>query len=92
MVIPSADNRVCTFVCCLDAASCRGDTGGWVMPGLVSGDFLCMSSHYLIVPRVSSGFPRGLECKVSICNAEDLGSIPEPGGSPGEGSSLGSWS
>ena len=31
------------------------------------------------------GFPGGSEVKVSACNAGDLGSIPGPGGSPGEG-------
>ena len=31
------------------------------------------------------GFPGGLEGKVSAHNAGDLGSIPESGGSPGEG-------
>ena len=30
-------------------------------------------------------FPRGSEVKVSACNAEDLGSIPGSGRSPGEG-------
>ena len=31
------------------------------------------------------GFPGGSEGKVSACNAGDLGSIPGPGRSPGEG-------
>ena len=31
------------------------------------------------------GFPGGSEVKVSACNAEDLGSIPVSGRSPGEG-------
>ena len=31
------------------------------------------------------GFPGGSEVKVSACNAEDLGSIPGSGRSPGEG-------
>ena len=31
----------------------QGATGGWVMQGLISG-FLCVSSHYLILPMVSS--------------------------------------
>ena len=30
-------------------------------------------------------FPGGSEVKVSACNAEDLGSIPGSGRSPGEG-------
>ena len=37
--------------------------------------------------RVSSvGSPGGSEGKASACNAGDLGSIPESGRSPGEGS------
>ena len=32
------------------------------------------------------GFPHGLEGKASACNAGDLGSIPESGRSPREGS------
>ena len=31
------------------------------------------------------GFPAGSVSKKSACNAGDLGSIPELGGSPGEG-------
>ena len=31
------------------------------------------------------GFPGGSELKASACNAGDLGSIPGPGRSPGEG-------
>ena len=31
------------------------------------------------------GFPDGSDGKVSACKAEDLGSIPESGRSPGEG-------
>ena len=31
------------------------------------------------------GFLGGLACKESICNVEDLGSIPELGRSPGKG-------
>ena len=34
---------------------------------------------------VHVGFPGGSEVKVSACNAEDLGSIPGSGRSPGEG-------
>ena len=50
----SADDWIYIFVCCLDEASCTGYTGGWVMLGLVSSDFLRVSFHYLILPRVSS--------------------------------------
>ena len=31
------------------------------------------------------GFPGGSECKESACNAQDEGSTPGPGRSPGEG-------
>ena len=33
----------------------------------------------------SRGFPGGSDGKASACNAGDLGSIPGPGRSPGEG-------
>ena len=35
--------------------------------------------------RILYSFPGGSEVKVSSCNVGDLGSIPEPGRSPGEG-------
>ena len=31
------------------------------------------------------GFPGGSNCKESVCNTGDLGSIPRSGRSPGEG-------
>ena len=34
----------------------QGATGGWVMQVLYSSGFLCVSSHYLIPPKVSSGW------------------------------------
>ena len=34
---------------------------------------------------VVMGFPGGLDSKESACNAEDAGSIPRSGKSPGEG-------
>ena len=37
------------------------------------------------------GFPGGSEVKVSACNAEDLGSIPGLGISPGEGNGNPLW-
>ena len=57
MVILSADDMVCIFVCCLDEASCTGCYrclgDAWVMLGLVFKWFpLC--EFYLILPRVSS--------------------------------------
>ena len=52
-VVLSADDRVC--VCALLAAWMRspaqGVAGPWVSR---SRGFLCVSSHYLILPRVSS--------------------------------------
>ena len=44
------------FVCCLDEVSCtsRCAACGWVMPGLYSSGLLCVSSHYLILPKVNS--------------------------------------
>ena len=33
----------------------------------------------------TKGFPGGSEVKASACNERDLGSIPGPGRSPGEG-------
>ena len=35
--------------------------------------------------RTIWGFPRGSDGKESVCDAEDLGSIPGSGRSPGEG-------
>ena len=56
MVILCADDWVCIFV--LFAVQMRrpaqGATGGWVMLGLDSSGFLDVSSHYLILPMVSS--------------------------------------
>ena len=46
-------------------------------------------SLYLSFPGDSDGsdFPGGSDGKASAYNAGDLGSIPGPGGSPGEGNS-----
>ena len=56
MVLLSADDWVCTFVLFVVwmRHPAQGATGGWVVLGLVLSDFLCVSSHYLIIPRVSS--------------------------------------
>ena len=35
--------------------------------------------------ELTRGFPGGLDSKESACNAEDAGSIPRLGKSPGEG-------
>ena len=63
----------------------EGAAAVWVMPRLYSSGFLCMSSHYLMFPRISSGFPGGSEVKASAYNVGDLSSIPGLGRSPGEG-------
>ena len=56
MVILSADDWACIFVLFVVWMRCpaQGTTGGWVMLVLYSSGFLCMSSHYLIPPKVSS--------------------------------------
>ena len=49
------------FVCCLDEECCTGCY--WCLGDarvLYSGGFLCVSSHYLILPRVSSLAVQGL--------------------------------
>ena len=51
MVILSADDWVCIFVCCLDA---QGATDGWVMPGLVFKWFPLCEFSLFDTPRVSS--------------------------------------
>ena len=42
--------------------------------------YYCFDTYYLV-----RCFPGGSEVKASACNAEDLGSIPGSGRSPGEG-------
>ena len=57
MLILSADDWVCIFVLLVVEmrSPAQGATGGWMMLGLVfKCFFLCVSSHYLILPRVSS--------------------------------------
>ena len=56
MVILSAANSVCVFVVFVlwMRHPAQGATGVWVILGLVFSGFLCMTSHYLILPRVSS--------------------------------------
>ena len=39
----------------------------------------------MLSPLWSQGFPGGSDGKESTCNAGDLGSMPRPGRSPGEG-------
>ena len=47
----------------------QGATSGWVMPGLV---FLCVSSHCLILSRVSSLVVWGLGVNASTPKAQGL--------------------
>ena len=46
---------------------------------------LTLQSKFWISDHLILGFPGGSDGKVSACNTEDLGSIPESGRSPGEG-------
>ena len=39
----------------------------------------------IMLVQMSMGFPGGSDSKESACNAEDLGSIPGSGRSPGDG-------
>ena len=50
----------------------QGATGGWVMLGLVSSGFICVSSHYLILPKVSCLVVYGLGVSSPTPKAEDL--------------------
>ena len=56
MVILSANDWVYSFALfiVLMRHPAQGATGVWVILGLVFSGFLCMTSHYLILPRVSS--------------------------------------
>ena len=56
MVILSAANSVCIFVLFVFwmRHHAQGATGGWVILGLVFSGFVCVTSHYLILPMVSS--------------------------------------
>ena len=50
----------------------QGATGGWVMPDLVFKGFLYVSSHYLILPRVSSLVFQGLGVSAPTPKAKGL--------------------
>ena len=50
----------------------EGATGVWVMSGLYSGGFLCVSSHYLILLRVSSLVVYGLGVSAPTPKAQGL--------------------
>ena len=43
------------------------------------------NNNFELINTIEWGFPDGSEVKASACNAEDLGSIPGPGRSLGEG-------
>ena len=72
--------------CCLDEVSCTGcywwlgDAGSGIQVLLVVGwcwvwyssGFICVSSHYLILPRVSSLVVQGLGVSVSTPKAQSL--------------------
>ena len=63
-----------SFVCCLDEVSytSRCGTYGWMMPDLYSSGFLCVSSHYLVLPRVSSLVVQGLGFSAPTPKAQGL--------------------
>ena len=46
--------------------------GGWLMPDLVFKGFLCVSSHYLILPRISSLVAQSLGVSAPTPKAQGL--------------------
>ena len=50
----------------------QGATGGWVMLVFYSSGFLCVSSHYLILPGVSSLVVYGLGVSAPTPKAQGL--------------------
>jgi len=50
----------------------QGATGGWVMPDLVFKGFLYVSSHYLILPRISSLVVQSLGVSAPTPKAQGL--------------------
>ena len=50
----------------------QGATGGWVMQVLYSSGLLCVSSHYLIFPWVSSLVVWGLGVSAPTPEAQSL--------------------
>ena len=46
---------------------------------------ICICIYIYIITYMNEGFPGGSAGKESACNEGDLGSIPGPGRSPGEG-------
>ena len=71
-------DRIFVFFVVLMRRPAQGATGSWVMPGFVSSGFLCVSSHYLILPMVSSLVAYGLGVSAPTPKAQGL--ISECGG------------
>ena len=50
----------------------QGATGGWIMRVLYLSGFLCVSSHYLILPSVNSLVVQGLGVSAPTPKAQGL--------------------
>ena len=76
MVVLSADDWFCIFALFVVQIRCPAQcaTGGWVLGCrvLYSSGFLCVSSHYLILPRVSSLVVQGLGVSAPTPKAQGL--------------------
>ena len=57
----------------------------WAAENACTHMLLTLQSKFWISDHLILGFPGGSDGKVSACNTEDLGSIPESGRSPGKG-------
>ena len=61
----------------------------WILGDHLQKEFFCRQPLPCVtlnpISQGKSGFPGGSEVKASASNAEDLGSIPGSGRSPGEG-------
>ena len=57
----------------------------WVTENACTHMLLTLQSKFWTSDHLILGFPGGSDGKVSACNTEDLGSIPESGRSPGKG-------
>ena len=74
VVILSSDDCFCIFVLFVVQMMClaQGATGGWVMLVLYSTGFLCVSSHYSILPKVSSLVVQDLGVSAPTAKAQGL--------------------
>ena len=74
VVILSSDDSFCIFVLFVVQMMClaQGATGGWVMLVLYSTGFLCVSSHYSILPKVSSLVVQDLGVSAPTAKAQGL--------------------